>query len=143
MNPTPIRFTATRLNALFIENDRPLRIWETDLYCKTEITFEIAQKRYWQGPAWQCASPFALFGAPKIEIARLYTDYGVEWERVGGNLGVCHIEKPFETRREYYEGITIEAQNYFHVRAAVYDMGPRTNLQLAVHIDGTTARPII
>lgn len=141
----PVKFLASRINVLFIKNNRPLRIWETDLYCKTEICFTISQKIYWEGPAWQCASPFALFGIPFVEIPKLKEKYGVEWERVGGNLGVLTVERPFddERRREYYEPLVIEPGQSFTVRAGVYDIGPHKNLQLAVCIDGVKRRPVI
>lgn len=137
----PQKFLATRINALFLGGGKPLRLYETDLYAHTEIGFSIMDKTYWRGPAWLCASPFALFGTPKEEIPRLKADYGIEWEKVGATLKTVDARIPGYESPEEISGILIETQAPFQVRADIYTDSHRA--QLAFHIDGILARPVM
>ena len=140
--PAPQKFLATRLNALFLWDGKPLRLYETDLYAHTEIGFSIMDKTYWRGPAWLCASPFALFGTPKEETLRLKADYGIEWEKVGATLKTVAARIPgYESPEEISDGILIETQVPFQVRADIYTDSHQA--QLAFHIDGVLARPVM
>jgi hypothetical protein len=136
--PAPCRFNAMRLNALFILEGNPLRIYETDLYAKTEIRFSVSQKSYWAGPAWLCASPFALFDTPKDELPRLREAYGIRWENIGANLGICHFK--LGGPEEQYDGVQIGMQENFSVTARVYRETAAPALTLAIHLDGIEAR---
>jgi hypothetical protein len=126
--PAPLNFRVDRLNALFLTEDRrPLRIYETSLYARTLISFSIMQKSYWDSPAWQCASPFALFDTPQDEIAEIKKLYGIEWSKIGASF-----EKP----------LFIPTQACFQVRAEI--MWPiEEPVHLAVHLDGEIERCII
>jgi hypothetical protein len=129
MLPVPHVFRVDRLNALFLTEDRrPLRIYETSLYARTLISFSIMQKSYWDSPAWQCASPFALFDTPKDEIVALKAKYGIEWAQIGASF-----EK---------HPLLIPMQACFQVRAEL--MWPlEESVHLAVHLDGELERAAI
>jgi hypothetical protein len=126
--PPPLVFRVDRLNALFLTKDRrPLRIYETALYTRAYINFSIMQKLYWESPAWQCASPFALFDTPKDEIPELKKLYGIEWSKVGASF-----EKP----------LLIPMQTAFAVRVEM--MWPlEETVHLAIHLDGELERGIM
>ena len=137
--PTPQVFQATRLNALFLRDGKPLGLHETGLYGKTHIEFVVAQKIYWSGPAWLCASPFALFATPKEDIPTLKETHGIEWDRVGAYLGDQVFRRDDPNCR--YTGILIEYGAPFYVRGNVYS-DVNEQVDLAIHIDGTIERPV-
>lgn len=135
--PAPQRLVARRLNALFFQDDKPLRLDQTPLYARTQIDFDINRKNYWTSPAWLCASPFALFGTPKDELPRLKENYGIEWERVAGAL----MSNPGKEGDERVDGVYIGVQDMFQVTARIQSEIP-AGTKLAIHIDGPLVRSI-
>lgn len=131
--PSYQKFLITRVNALFFKDGKPLRLYETDLYSLTEIEFWINAKPYWQSPAWRCASPFALFDTPKVEISRMKDKYGIEWDQVGGSVTGKDVD-----------GLLIEKAEMFGVNAHVHcAVSQIEGVTLAIHLDGPLARPVI
>ena len=118
----------SRLNVLFLTNSRPLRIFETSAYRKTYVELSINRKTYWASPAWQCASPFALFDTPKEEIAALGEKYGVAWKQIGASFD----NHPLEIRE----------QEYFTVRVQMYEQ-PEEELSCHVYLDGVETRAVM
>jgi len=137
--PVPNRFIATRLNALYLHDSVPVRLHETNLYGKTLITFLVNQKVYWEGPAWLCASPFALLGTPKDELPRLKQDYGIEWERIGATLQMPANDVAPDG---YKGGVIIDRQQRFEVTANI-DADSSQGLDLAIHLDGNLLRAVM
>lgn len=125
MLPAPERFCIHRLNVCFL-TDRPLRLYESPLYRYSFVHLSILRKMYWESPAWQCASPFALFNSPQDEIANMKTRYGIEWSRVGAT----------------FEDLVIDKQMSFAVRIdlAIPIESPVT---VAVHLDGVSTRAVL
>lgn len=128
MLDSPCSMVVRRLNVLFLNDDRPLRLFETSAYRNTTLEFSINRKIYWASPAWQCASPFALFDTPKQEIAAMKEKYGIDWEKVGASFD----ENP----------LTIHTQEYFTVRVQM-DREPEERLSCHVYLDGIEARAVM
>lgn len=121
----PCSMKVTRLNVLFLTH-RPLRIFETSAYRNVWIEFSVNRRTYWASPAWQCASPFALFDTPKDEIANLKERYGIAWESIGASFDAHPVE--------------IHAGEYFTVRVDVIEPGIEEELACHVYLDGIEAR---
>jgi hypothetical protein len=116
----PKSFVIRRLNALFLTEDRPLRIFETSAYRNTLISLRINMKNLWEGPAWMCASPLALFDSPAEEITEMKDRYGIEWPKVGASFPA---------------GIEIRQQESFIVNAD-FQGEIEEPISLAVYLDG-------
>ena len=145
MLPAPHKFLATRLNALFLRDGKPVLLSETNLYGQTDILFSIMEKSYWRGPAWLCASPFAIFGVPKDQIPRLKPDFGIEWEKLGAPL-MSDVEypgyKPGHKAPKEISGVLIDTHMPFEVCAGIHTQSA-PGFELAVHLDGILARRVV
>lgn len=128
MLDSPCEMQVSRLNVLFLTRDRPLRIFETSAYRNTTVQLAINRKIYWESPAWQCASPFALFDTPKEEIVRLGEKYGIDWKQIGASFD--------------FHPLTINVQEYFTVRVQMSE-DPEEELFCHVYLDGIEGRAII
>jgi len=133
-----------RLNVLFLNQERPLRLFETSAYRHMLIQFKINRKIYWESPAWQCASPFALFDTPETEIPKMKERYGIEWHRVGANFQ-C-LDAPVETKfpdHQAKDGLVIFCQECFEVRADWFGKDFEEPLDLHVYLEGVLSRVVI
>ena len=144
----PQEFVVKRLNVLFLRAGRPLRLFETDLYGKTAIDFRVNAKSYWQSPAWQCASPFAIFETPVEELAGLKAKYGLDWQHVGANFTRSANDRDPQPYRhgfpnvwEETTGLLLMCQEPFIVSADVAG-DVEQGLELVAHLDGVIARPV-
>ena len=144
MLEAPKRMILRRLNALFFQDGVPLRLHDTDLYSRAVISLQIMQKIYKQGPAWTCASPFALFGVPSEEIPRLKERYGIEWEQVSGSLALEPGDLGPSAARDQVAvgGLVLWCHDYFTVEARIAGPIPK-GITLAIHLDGPMALPVI
>jgi hypothetical protein len=140
MLPPPTGFIATRLNALFLRDGVPVPLSGTRLYGKTLVSFSVNRKLYWEGPAWLCASPFALFTTPKDAIPRLKEDFGIEWECVGATLQPILNDANLEDVQK--GGVGIRKNESFEVTANI-DADYFEGLDLAIHIDGVQMRALM
>ena len=129
--PAPHEFIVKRLNLLFLQDGRPLRLHETDLYGKSAVRFLVNQKSYWESPALQCASPLAVFEVPKEHISsELWKSFGAVFER------------PQKWAGAPCEGIYLSWQEFFSVDVDIAGPIPE-KAQLAVHLDGPLARAVM
>lgn len=127
--PSPTRFRVDRLNVLFCSKDRPLRLFETDMYRNCFVRFSIMCKRYWESPAWLSASPFALFDSPKSEIEAMKKNYGIDWPRVGASF-----QSPHELLIGTMECFDVQIECIRPVREEIF---------CVVHLDGVEERSIV
>jgi hypothetical protein len=133
----------TRLNVLFLNSERPLRLYETDAYRHMCIQFSINRKTYWETPAWQCASPFALFDTPEKEIPLLKENYGVAWDKIGANFADLGTpEDPVFPDHQAKRGLVIFSQECFEVRATWFGPPFKESLDMHVYLDGELSSPI-
>jgi hypothetical protein len=137
------KFVIERLNALFLRDGVPLPI-SSPLYGRTLIRFSINQKAYWEGPAWLCASPFALFSFPAEELPKLKESFGIEWRKVGASF-VSGSDRGWIGPGESIaplNGILIETADQFSVEASI-ENNTDPDVILAIYLDGPLARPVM
>jgi hypothetical protein len=134
--PTPREFLVKRLNVMFLHAGKPLRIYDTNLYGRTSIDFQINQKRYWQSPAWKCANPLAVFGTEK-EIS----EFAERWLGATFNGATFNREVLWNGKIKI-DGLFLSWQEHFCVEADICADIP-ADTQLVVDLDGVGSRAIL
>lgn len=147
----PNQFLIWRLNALFFRRELILPLSETQAYARTHVDFSILQKRYWTGPAWACASPFAIFATPSKDIPAAEAATGLKWREIGAGFGLRVEEGPansgkrFNLRADANEGeggLLIGTAEPFAVRVTI-EKNNDPDLCLAIHLDGPIVRAVM
>lgn len=123
------QFVVHQLNVLFLNDGRPLRVFDADIYGRTWVCFSIQQKTYWRSPATLCPSPLAIFQ----DLKSAHPDIPNAAQFFHPHTSFCGMP---------IHGLVLNDRDEFEVTLQIEGAIPE-RMQVAVHLDGPLGRMIV